>query len=262
MASSRGKNSHKSLKRRVLSVLGPPTDRRLIIDLLKEMHHIVLDTAAELGVSAVDRRRALALAGKDKKRRRPSLSTIEPSYQLAGVLARWRFDKRYLRPDGSPRVLSIKGKGATFETLARLFVPTLPVEEVVEMICKNAEVTRLKGDKIALIGSPVMIAPKTPEITAASLALCFRRLAETTVYNATIPANVKGTGHFERQVTGVLTDKEFRVFSQSVRQQLQDLCDRVDAGIKQPGPRSKNRATTGKSCGIGLYVFRDDGRYG
>jgi hypothetical protein len=260
MASSRGKNSRKSLKRRVLSVLGPPTDRRLIVDLLKEMHQIVLDAAAELGVSAADRRRALASAGKDQKRRRPSLSTVQTSYRLAGVLARWRFDKRYLRPDGGPRVLSIKGKGATFETLARPFVPTLPVEEVVEMICKNAEVTRLKGDKIALIGSPVMISPKTLEITVASLALRFRRLAETTVYNAAIPANVKGTGRFERQVTGVLTDREFHAFSQSVRQQLQDLCDRVDAGMKQPGPRSKSQAK-GKSCGIGLYVFRDDDRY-
>ena len=262
MASSREKNTRRSLKRRVLAVLGPPTDRRLIVDLLKEMHHIVRDTAVELGVSATDRRRALALAGKDKKRPRPSLSTIQPTYRLAGILARWRFDKRYLRPDGSPRVLSIKGKGATFETLARPFVPTLPVEEVVEMICENAEVTRLKGDKIALIGSPVMISPKTPEITVASLILRFRRLAETTVHNAAIPANVKGTGRFERLVTGVLTDKEFRVFSQSVRQQLQDLCDRVDAGMKQPGPRSKGRAKKGKSCGIGLYVFRDDGRDG
>jgi len=262
MASSREKNSRKSLKRRVRAVLGPPTDRRLIVDLLKEMHHIVLDTAVELGVSATDRRRALALAGKDKKRPRPSLSTIQPTYRLAGILARWRFDKRYLRPDGSPRVLSIKGKGATFETLARPFVPTLPVEEVVKMICENAEVTRLKGDKIALIGSPVMISPKTPEITVASLIFRFRRLAETTVHNAAIPANVKGTGRFERLVTGVLTDKEFRVFSQSVRQQLQDLCDRVDAGMKQPGPRSKGRAKKGKSCGIGLYVFRDDGRDG
>ena len=262
MASSRETNTRRSLKRRVLAVLGPPTDRRLIVDLLKEMHHIVLDTAAELGVSAADRRRALASAGKDKKRPRPSLSTTQPSYRLAGILARWRFDKRYLRPDGSPRVLSIKGKGATFETLARPFVPTLPVEEVVEMICENAEVTRLKGDKIALIGSPVMISPKTPEITVASLISRFRRLAETTVHNAAIPANVKGTGRFERLVTGVLTDKEFRVFSQSVRQQLQDLCDRVDAGMKQPGPRSKGRAKKGKSCGIGLYVFRDDDRNG
>jgi hypothetical protein len=262
MAASREKNIRRSLKRRVRAVLGPPTDRRLIVDLLKEMHGIVLDTAAQLGVSATDRRRALALVGKDKKRSRPSSSTIQPSSGLAGVLARWRFDKRYLRPDGSPRVLSIRGKGATFETLARPFVPTLPIEAVVKMICENAEVTRLKGDKIALIGSPVMIAPKTPEITVASLILRFRRLAETTVYNAAIPANVKGTGRFERLVTGVLTDKEFREFSQTVRQQLQDLCDRVDAGIRQPGPRSKSRAKKGKSCGIGLYVFRDDDRYG
>jgi hypothetical protein len=262
MASSRGKNTHTSLKRRVLAVLGPPTDRRLIVDLLKEMHHIVLDTADDLGVSATDRRRALALAGKDKRRRRSSVSTIEPSYRLSGVLARWRFDKRFLRPDGSPRVLSIKGKGATFETLARPFVPTLPVEEVVEMICENAEVTRLKGGKIALIGSPVMITPKTPEVTVASLILRFRRLAETTVCNAAIPAHVKGTGRFERLVTGVLTEKEFREFSQSVRQPMQDLCDRVDARMKQPGLRSKDRAKKGKSCGIGLYVFRDDGRSG
>jgi len=246
----------------VRAVLGPPTDRRLIVDLLKEMHHIVLDTADELGVSATDCRRALLLAGKEKKRRRPSVSTIQSSYGLAGVLARWRFDKRYLRPDGSPRVLSIDGKGATFRTLSRPFVPNLPIEDVVEMICENAEVTRLTGDKIALIGSPVMIAPKTPEITVASLILRFRRLAETTVYNAAIPANVKGTGRFERLVSGVLTDKEFRVFSQSIRQQLQDLCDRVDAGIHQPGARGKNRAEKRKLSGIGLYVFRDDGGYG
>jgi hypothetical protein len=143
MASSRAKNTRKSLKRRVRSVQGPPTDRRRIVDLLKEMHNVVLDTPAELGVSAADRRRALALAGKDKRRRRPSLS-IQPRGRLAGVL----------------------------------------------------------------------------------------------------------------------TDGEFRVFSQSIRQQLKDLCDRVDAGIQQPRPRGKTRATQGKSCGIGVYVFRDDGRYG
>jgi hypothetical protein len=260
MAASRKKITGMSLKRRVRVVLGPPTDRRLIVDLLKEMHHIVLDTAAELGVSATDRRRALASAGRDKKRPRLSVSTLQPTYGLAGILARWRFDKRYLRPDGSPRVLAIRGKGATFETLAQRFVPILPIEEAVRMICENAEVTRLKGDKIALIGSPVMISPKTPEIIVASLILRFRRLAETTVYNAAIPANVKGTGRFERVVTGVLTDKEYREFSQSVRQQLQDLCEQVEGIIRQPTSSRSRRAKN--TCGIGLYVFKDDGNIG
>jgi hypothetical protein len=249
------------MQRRVAAVLGPPSDRVLMVELLKEMHHIVLDTADELGVSANDRRRALRLAEKDSKRLRPSQATLQPSQGIVGLLAQWRRDRRYLRPDGTPRVLSITGKGATFETLARKYVPNLPVSELADMICENAEVTRLKGDKLALVGSPVMITPKTPEITLASLVLRFRRLAETIVHNAAIPAHVKGTGRFERIVTGALSDKDFLTFSQSVRQQLQDLCDRVDAGIKQPTHTGKVREK-GTTCGIGLYVFRDDGNIG
>jgi len=261
VAKSRRKSSRTNLQRRVAAVLGPPADRVLMVELLKEMHHIVLDTADELGVYANDRRRALMLADKDTKRLRPSQATLQPCYGTAGLLAEWRRDKRYLRPDGTPRALSISGKGATFETLARKYVPNLPVSEIADMICENAEVTRLKGHKIALVGSPVMMMPKTPEIILAALIYRFRRLAETTVFNATIPANVKGTGRFERIVTGELSDKDFRAFSQSVRQQLQDLCDRIDAGIKQPKQTGKFRAK-GTTCGIGLYVFRDDGNIG
>jgi hypothetical protein len=259
-ASTREKITRKNSKRRVSAVLGAKAEPRLIVDLLAEMHQIVMDTAAELGVSAADRRRALTLAGREKRRLRPSVSTIQPIEGVARVLARWRFNKRYLRPDGSPRVLTIRGKGATFETLARHCVPTLPLAEVLELICAHAEVTRLKGEKLALIGSPVMIAPKTPEILVASLILRFRALAETAVYNAAIPANLKGTGRFERIVTGILTDKEFREFSQSVRQQLQDVCDRVDASIRQSTHLRSRRAT--HTCGLGMYVFKDDGRLG
>jgi hypothetical protein len=261
MATSRRKRARPSMKRRVAAVLGPPADRLLMVELLKEMHHIVLDTAAELGVSANDRRRAMTLAEKDATRLKPSQNLLQPNHGIAGLLGRWRRDKRFLRPDGTPRALSITGKGATFEALARHFVPNLPVSELADMICENAEVTRLKGNKIALVGSPVMITPKTPEITLASLILRFRRLAQTIVYDAAIPAHVKGTGRFERVVAGELSDKEFRAFSQSVRQQLQDLCDRVDTGMRQATHTGKVRAKR-TACGIGLYVFRDDGNIG
>ena len=258
MAATKRKNLRKTTKRRVSDVLGPPTDRLLIVELLKEMHHIVLDTGAELGASEADSRRALVLAGEDNKRPRPSVNATQPSYGLAGLLTRWRFDKRYLRPDGNPRALRVKGKGATFESLARVFAPSLPVEEVVDMICENAEVIRLKGNKIALLGSPVMISPKTPEVMVASLITRFRRLAKTVVYNAAIPAHIKGTGRFERMVTGVLSEKEYVEFSQSVRLQMQALSDQVDARLTQPEPRPRRRGKKGKTCGIGLYLFRDD----
>jgi len=259
MVNPRTKNPRRNLKRRLVEVLGPPTDSRLILNLIKEMHHIVLDTAAQLGVSPKDRRRAIQLALKDPKRLRPSAVTMRSHHGMAVILNRWRNDQRYRQPDGTPRVLPIEGKGVTLETLARRFVPQMALSDVVAMICENAEVTRLKDNKIALLGSPVMMAQKTPEVTLASLILRIRHLTETIIHNATIPAH-SSAGRFERVVTGELSDKEFQEFSQSVRQQLQDLCDQVDQSVRPPAPLRKRRAMN--SCGLGLYVFKDDGNIG
>jgi hypothetical protein len=247
-------------KRRAAARLTAPADRKLIVELLKEMHHLVLDAAGEIGVSTKDAKRALKLAAKDSRRMRPSEPIMNVNYGIATLLNCWRYDKRYQRADGTPQVLSIRGKGATFETLARTFVPQLKLNELTDLVCENAEVTRLKGKKIALVGSPVMMTPKIPEIILASLTLRLRRLTETIVHNALIPSKFP-TGRFERLVTGELTDSEFREFAQSVRQPMQDLCDRVDARIRQPTLSRKARGE-GKRCGVGLYVFRDDGEIG
>jgi hypothetical protein len=250
------KNPRRSSKRSLVEVLGPPTDKALIVDLLKELHHLVLDTAAELGVSMADRRRAVQYALKDPKRGRPSETTMRSNQRMSSILNRWRNDKRYRRPDGTPRVLSIEGKGATFQTLARRFVPEMPLSDAVHLMCENAEVTRLRGNKIALVGSPVMMTQKTPEVTLAALILQIRRLTETRIYNATMPPHV-AIGRFERVVWGILSDKEFQDFSQSMRQQLQDVCDRVDQSVRPMTVSRKHRTMT--TCGLGLYVFKDDG---
>jgi hypothetical protein len=253
------KRSRRSLKRSPVEVLGPPTDMTLIFGLLKELQHLVLDTAEELGVSKANRRRVIQHALKDPKRARPSETTMRSNLGMASVLNRWRNDKRYRRPDGTPRVLSIEGKGATLQALARRFVPEMPLRAVVDMICENAEVTRLKGNKIALVGSPVMMTQKTPEVTLASLILRIRRITETILHNAAIPPH-ETTGRFERMVSGELSDKEFQEFAQSIRQQLQDVCDRVEPGLR-PSPRLRARPPM-RSCGLGLYVFKDDGNVG
>jgi hypothetical protein len=261
MAQARTKAPRRVGKRRAAAGLGALSDRALILELLKEMHHLVLDAAQELGVSAKDAKRAMELAATDSRRSRPSEPIMRVNYGIAILLNHWRNDKRYQRPEGTPRVLSIRGKGATFETLARSFVPKMRLNELIQMVCENAEVTRLKGGKIALVGSPVMMTPKTPEITLASLALRLRRLTGTVLHNASLPAKDKSNGRFERIVTGELTEREFRDFAQSVRQPMQDLCDRVDAGIRQPRSAQSAR-TQARSCGVGLYVYRDDGEIG
>jgi Family of unknown function (DUF6502) len=225
------------------------------------MCHIVLDAAAEIGVSAKDRHRAMKLAEKDRSRTRPSKRAMRTSYGIAVLLNRWRNDRQFQTSDGTPRVLSVRGKGATIETLARRFEPELSVKRLADMICENAEVPRLKGSRIALIGSPVMMSPKTREITLASLILRLRRLSGTIVHNASMPPQFNPTRRFERIMTGAPTDREFREFAQSIRQPMRDLCDRVDARIGQPTQASQGRLKR-KAGGIGLCVFRDDDNIG
>jgi hypothetical protein len=261
MAKAKRKAPRRAIKRRNTVALRAPPDRALVIELLKETHHLVLDAAEELGVTAKDARRAMELAAKDPRRSRPSEPIMKVNYGIAILLNHWRNDKRYQRPEGTPRVLSIHGKGATFETLARTFVPKMRLNELIDMVCENAEVTRLKGGKIALVGSPVMMTPKTREITLAALASRLRRLTGTVVHNASLPPKYKSNGRFERIVTGALTEREFREFAQSVRQPMQDLCDRVDAGLRQSIPSRRGRAQE-RLCGVGLYVYRDDGEIG
>jgi hypothetical protein len=262
MAKAKQKAPRRLRRRRNVVAVRASSDRAVVVELLKEMHHLVLDAAEELGVTAKDAKHAMELAARDSRRSRPSEPIMKVNYGIAILLYHWRNDKRYQRPEGTPRVLSIHGKGATFETLARTYVPTIRLNALIDMVCENAEVTRLNRGKIALVGSPVMMTPKTREITLAALASRLRRLTSTIVHNASLPAKMKSNnGRFERIVTGELTEREFREFAQTVRQPMQDLCDRVDAGLRQSVLWGRARAKE-RLCGVGLYVYRDDGEIG
>ena len=48
---------------------------------------------------------------------------MEKHDAIADLLRSWRHDRHYVDAHGSPRVLPIRGKGASLETLARKFVP-------------------------------------------------------------------------------------------------------------------------------------------
>jgi hypothetical protein len=249
------RRASKSLKTRLRAVLGRAKDPSLLIELLKELNQIGLDAAAALGVSAKDRRRAVHLAVKDSKRRRPSLHTLQTNRGFSAILYHWRNDKRFRQANGEPRVLAIKGRGVTLESLAKRYVPGVALNEVTAMICDNAEVRRVSDGKVALVGAAVMMTPKTPEQTMASLISRTRRITETILHDATLPPRRTDSGRFERVVSGELTDREFEAFAQSMRHQLQNVCDQVDERIGQPARKSKRGRVS--QCGLGIYVFKD-----
>ncbi len=258
---AKGRPTSTRRPRRASSLLGPPADRELLLRLVVEMNHIAQDVFLKLGVSPEEQRVATLRARKMKTRLRPSARLMAAIHGAGDVLSTWRRDRRYLGSDGSPRVLPIRGRGATLETLVRKCVPQMTLEEVLTYICSHGEATLYKRDRVALLGSAAVLTQRTPEITLAWMLTQFRHVADTTLRNAVIPAHqVKGVGLFQRQVAGWLSEKNFRLYAKEVFPQLQELCAQLEAGLSIDR-RAKPRANR-KECGVGLFVYQDSGNIG
>ena len=178
---------------------------------------------------------------------------------ISTIVERWRRDPQYAK-GGLPKVLRIKGKGASLESLVKRCAPELSLAQALEMLCTQCEVRTLKGDRVALVGNPVNIMRRTPVTSLAWMTGQLRRLAGTCVFNAKIPAHKKGAGRFERRVSGALTPAQLKIWSREVRQRLQETSDRVEEGLGPQDPRQRTGKET--TCGIGLYIFVDDDELG
>jgi Family of unknown function (DUF6502) len=236
------------------------TDTALMTGLSQEAYNVVTDAILALGIRVADQRKGLILAGgKGKQRRRPSQEVLKNQNGVALLLNTWRSDPRYTQFDGTPKALPIVGGGATLESLVKFYVPDLSVPQVVEILCTHADVMRLKGERVALLSHPVQITKKTSATTLAWLITQIRHISETVVFNASIPAK-SNVGRFERQVYGSLPKKQFEVWAQTVKKRLQETAERVEADLGS----EEQALRTGKEkvCGIGLYVFREDGSLG
>jgi hypothetical protein len=233
-----------------------PGDRELLLKLAQELQEMTIESMQSLGVSRKEQMAAYRRASKGLgKKERPSTRLMGRISGIADLLSSWRRDRRYIQMDGSPRVLPIKGKGASLETLGKKFVPDMSLGEVLTAVTRHGEATAYQGDKVALVGGSVLVTPKTAEVALALLVNRIRRLSKSVLHNVSLPEGNKGHGRFERQVFGVLSEREFNEYAQVMRSQLQDLCDRAESGLELAADRKGRKR---KACGIGIFVFRDD----
>jgi hypothetical protein len=240
------------------SPLTPATDgkRALLLELAQELQQITIESMEGLGVSRKQQMLTYRRASRGiGKKERPSTRLMARISGLADLLSSWRRDRRYVDSDGSPRVLPIKGKGASLETLARKFVPEMSVSEVVTAITRHGEATAYRGDKVALVGGSVLVTPKTAEVALALLVNRIQRVSKTLLHNVSLPEGSKGHGRFERHVFGVLSEREFNEYARVMRTQLQDLCDRAESGLELAADKKGRKR---KACGIGIFIYRDD----
>jgi hypothetical protein len=236
--------------RKDVGALGPPQDRELMVKLAAELQQFSQDLQTEIGLRPEEIRRATKIAAQ---RARPKLSAevLEQTHSLARLLEVWQRSSVYRAEDGSPKVLPIHGKGYSFERLLKEFAPGISIEDALTHLIARSDVRVIKGQKVAILGSVAVMYPRTPEVLLAAITVRLRRLCRTMIDNSKNPS--KATGLYDRQVTGRFTTVEWAKFSQSIRNQLDDLVVHVnELSEDRPGKKDDKH-----NCGMSVFLWED-----
>ncbi|HEY0747362.1 MAG TPA: DUF6502 family protein [Steroidobacteraceae bacterium] len=230
-------------------------DRAVLLAVAREFLQVASDALSQLGVSRQDQQLAFRLATRGKKlNNRPAKRALERSYAVSDLLTHWQHDKRYTDQHGAPKVLPVNGKGVTLATLAKKFAPDMQVNEVLTAIVRHGEALRLKGDKVALLGTTLIVLPKTAELTLASITVGTQRLIRSILQNNLLPENQKNLGLVQRFVADKLDDAQFARWSREVRPELQKCIQSINARLRL----AKSRSPKAKDSGVGIFVYRDE----
>jgi hypothetical protein len=181
-------------------------------------------------------------------------------FSLSELLLEWSRSPQYVDAKGRPRVLSMTGAGDTFETLARQFLPSMPVADVIAMACATTEVSKRPKNRIALVGGSMVNVARS---TARPLAHAVRQIdqiLETSLHNAklTTRQHELGQGRMQRMVIGVISRAQCQDLMRELRPQIADLLDRVESFLEQRRPRTGKALQDATGISVGVYVSEEN----
>jgi hypothetical protein len=227
-------------------------------DLAVELYTLVRLALGEWGVTGVQQRRALQRSARLKKPPKVSGRTVRVGLGVGSILLEWSRRAPYLDSEGKPRVLLISGPGATFESLARRFLPQLPLQEVVALACENSEVVTRPGNRIALLGSILVKLGDSRERYLAHAIRQIDQLLQTLLHNWRVRRGGAESGRMERAVIGVISRKNFKPFMDELRPQIYDLLLRVDSSVERNQPRSARGLREATAVSVSVYAGQED----
>jgi hypothetical protein len=234
------------------------SDRTAREALILELYSVIALTLQKYGISRSEQRRLFERARRQQHVRRSSTELLDRIRPLGDLLASWSEEAPYIDSIGVPRVLKLRGEGATFESLAKRFLPSTPLPTVVALACRMSNVGVLSGGRIALYGDTMVNLSKNPDAVLAQSILHVRQILDTCLYNAHRDHDSDKPGRLERIVTQELSRLEFERFEGGARRQLHDLCERLDRLLKSAAGRAIRQKQPRGQAGIGLYIYYNE----
>ena len=211
-----------------------------------------------LGVTPAQQRRAWKRAQTLPVPPRTSGRLLRETRNLGNLLLEWSRNPAYLNARGEPRVLAIRGPGASFETLANRFLPTLALDDIVARACADAEVATRPGGKIALLGGVLVNVVRSREVRLAHTVRQIDQFVQTILYNAAMHEKGQKTGRLERMVVGVIARRDLLAFIQELRPHIDELMNRVDTAAEPRQPTSARALKQATTVGLSVFLFQED----
>jgi hypothetical protein len=177
---------------------------------------------------------------------------------VSEILLEWSRKAPYLDSEGRPRVLSIAGPGATFESLARRLLPNVSLEEVVALACENSEVVTRPGNRIALLGSILVKLGDSRERYFAHAIRQIDQLLQTLLHNWHAQRSSTEQARMERVVIGIISRANFKAFMAELRPQIYDLLLRVDSSIERNQPQTLRSLRAASAVSVSVHVGQQD----
>jgi hypothetical protein len=183
---------------------------------------------------------------------------LRDALSLSALLLEWSRSPQYVDAKGHPRVLSIKGRGATFETLARQFLPKMALANVINLACATTEVSKLAKGNIALVGGSMVSAAGSNAGALAHAVRQIDQLVETSLYNAHLKLHQLTQGRMQRLVVGVISRAECKDLMRELRPPIADLLARVESFAEQRRPRNRKALKTATAISVGVYLSEEN----
>ena len=227
-------------------------------ELAVELYTRVRLALSQFGLTRAQQRRALERSRRLMAAPKVSGQILRAEMGVGEILLEWSRKVAYLDSEGKPRVLAIAGPGATFEGLARRFLPNTPLDDVVALACRTSEVVTRPGNRIALLGSILVKPGDSREKYLAYAIRQIDQLLQTLLHNWQVQRKSAEKGRMERVVIGVISRANFKALMGELRPQIYDLLLRVDSSIERHQPKSARSMRDATAVSVGVYAGQED----
>jgi hypothetical protein len=234
----------------------PESESQIQEALAQEFYSIVRRALSGFGVSRVRQRKALKRAFASARAPYASGSVRKRFQAIGSLLSYWCTDERYVGADGRACTLPIRGRDSSFESLARMFLPELPLREALKLVLDHAEVTLRPRARVAVTGNLMVNISKS---RVACLAQAIRHvdyLLKTMQEGYARSSEPTALKKFDRMLAVKIPKAIYDDAVNRLRPEMSDLLERTIAVLARENRGRESQDST--VLIVGAYAARED----